>query len=53
MNTAVDIVIELKMSSKKDYTDRFDQKFDAVFDVIDLPNLSLLQIIENINSLDF
>ena len=53
MNTAVDIGIELKMSSKKDYTDRFDQKFDAVFDVIDLPNLSLFEIIENIKSLDF
>ena len=53
MNTAVDIVIELKMSSKKDYTDRFDQKFDAVFDVIDLPNLSLFEIIENVKSLDF
>ena len=45
MNAAVDIGIELKMSSKKDYTDRFDQKFDAVFDVIDLPNLSLFEII--------
>ena len=53
MNTAVDIGIELKMSSKKDYTDRFDQKFDAVFDVIDLPNLSLFEIIENVKSLDF
>ena len=53
MNTAVDIGIELKMSSKKDYTDRFDQKFDAIFDVIDLPNLSLFEIIENIKSLDF
>ena len=53
MNTAVDIGIELKMSSKKDYTDRFDQKFEAVFDVIDLPNLSLFEIIENVKSLDF
>ena len=53
MNTAVDIGIEIKMSSKKDYTDRFDQKFDAIFDVIDLPNLSLFEIIENIKSFDF
>ena len=53
MNTAIDIGLELKMSSKKDYIENFDQKFDAVFDVIDLPNLSLFEIIENIKSLTF
>ena len=41
------------MSSEKDYIENFDQKFDAVFDVIDLPNLSLFEIIENIKSLTF
>lgn len=41
------------MSSKKDHIENFDQKFDAVFDVIDLPNLSLFEIIENIKSLTF
>ncbi|WP_319586062.1 hypothetical protein [uncultured Desulfobulbus sp.] len=53
MNTAVDIGFELKMSSKKDYIENFYQKFDAVFDVIDLPNLSLFEIIEKIKSLTF
>ena len=53
MNTVIDIGLELKMSSKKDYIENFDQKFDAVFDVIDLPNLSLFEIIENIKSLTF
>ncbi len=53
MNTAVNIGSELKMSSKKDYMDNFDQKFDAIFDAIDLPNLSLFEIIENIKSLTF
>lgn len=46
MNTAIDIGFKLKMSSKKDCTDNFDQKFDIVFDIIDLPNLSLFEIIE-------
>ena len=53
MNTAVDIGFELKMSSKKDYIKNFDQKFDAIFDLIDLPNLSLFEIIEKIKSLTF
>ena len=53
MNTAVNIGLELKMSSKKEYIENFDQKLDAIFDVIDLPNLSLLGIIENIKSLTF
>ena len=53
MNTAVDIGFELKMSSRKDYIENFDQKFDAIFDVIDLPHLSLFEIIENIKSLKF
>jgi hypothetical protein len=53
MNTAVDIGFELKMSSKKEYIENFDQKFDAIFDLIDLPNLSLFEIIEKIKSLTF
>ena len=53
MNTAVNIGLELKMSSKKEYIENFDQKLDAIFDVIDLPNLSLFEIIENIKSLTF
>ena len=40
MNTVIDIGLELKMSSKKDYIENFDQKFDA----IDLPNLSFLKL---------
>jgi hypothetical protein len=50
MNTAVDIGFELKMSSKKEYIENFDQKFDAIFDLIDLPNLSLFEILEKIKS---
>ncbi|WP_028318110.1 hypothetical protein, partial [Desulfobulbus elongatus] len=53
MNAAVDIGSELKMSSKKEYIENFHQKFDAIFDVVDLPNLSLFEIIENIKSLTF
>jgi len=53
MDTAVDIGFELKMSSKKDYMDNFDQKLDIVFDLVDLPNLSLFEIVENIKALTF
>ena len=53
MNTAIDIEFKLKVSSKKDCTDNFDKKFDFVFDVIDLPNLSLFETIEKIKSLTF
>ena len=47
MNTAVDIGFELNMSSKKDYIENFDQKFDAVFDAIDLPNFLFLKLLKN------
>ena len=36
-----------------DYIENFDNKFDTIFDVIDLPNLTLFEIIENIKSLTF
>ena len=53
MNTAIDIEFNVKMSSKKVCTENFDQKFDIVFDIIDLPNLSLFEIIGKIKSLTF
>ena len=48
MNTAIDIEFNVKMSSKKVCTENFDQKFDIVFDIIDLPNLSLFEIISDV-----
>lgn len=53
MNTAIDIGFGLRMSSKNDYIDNFDQKFDVIFDLIDLPNISLFEIVEKIKSLKF
>ena len=51
MNTATNIEFTLKMSAKNDYISDFDQKFDIIFDSIDLPALSLFQIIEKLKSL--
>jgi len=53
MNTDFDIGFELKMSPGKYYIKKFDQKFDTIFDVIDLPNFTLFEILENIKPLTF
>jgi len=53
MGTAIDIELGLKMFSRDDCMLNFDQKFDVVFDVIDLPDLSLFEIIERVKSLPF
>lgn len=53
MEAAVSIEFGLKMSTKDAYNDTFENKFDIVFDLIDVPNLSLFQIIEQVKDLPF
>lgn len=53
MEAAVSIEFELKMSSKDAYSDTFENKFDIVFDLIDVPKCSLFQVIERVKDLSF
>jgi hypothetical protein len=53
MEAAVSIEFGLRMSAKEEYNDRFNKKFDVIFDLIDVPNCSLFQIIERVKNLSF
>ena len=53
MEAAVSIELGLKMSTKEEYKDTFNNKFDIIFDLIGVPNYSLFQIIERVKDLAF
>lgn len=53
MEAAVSIERGLKMSAKDAYNDTFENKFDIVFDLIDVPNCSLFQTIDRVKDLPF
>ena len=53
MEPAVSIEFGLKMSTRDAYNDAFNEKFYVVFDLIDVPNCSLFQIIERVKDLAF
>ncbi|MDP2815713.1 MAG: ISKra4 family transposase, partial [Rectinemataceae bacterium] len=53
MNKAYKVNIDPKMESKDLFNIYFDKAFDDIYDAIDAPSMSLLQIIENIKLLKF
>ena len=42
-----------KMESKDQFNNHFDKTFDAIYDAIDIPALSLFQIVEQIKNFKF
>ena len=53
MRKALKLNIDPKMESKDQFNKHFDKTFDAIYDAIDIPSLSLFQIVEQIKSFKF
>jgi hypothetical protein len=53
MKRALKININPKVESKDQFNTHFNNTFDAIYDAIDVPNISLFQIVGKIKSLKF
>ena len=53
MRKAYKLNVDPKMESKDQFNNHFDKTFDAIYDAIDIPSLSLFQIVEQVKNFKF